>query len=140
MARETYTRLIDDIDGSEGSETVSFALDGQAYEIDLSDKNAAKLRAALADYTRNGTKIGKAAKSATRGGNVRPMPTAQERELRQRQREWLRANGWTVADRGRLSAELLAAYDSQAPGPNAKPAKKAAKAAKVAPAAAFQTA
>jgi site-specific recombinase XerD len=34
--------LIDDIDGSEGSETVTYTVNGQEYEIDLSQKNAEK--------------------------------------------------------------------------------------------------
>ena len=67
MARvvRTVTELTDDIDGGEAAETVSFALDGTSYEIDLNDENAAGLRDALAHY------IGHARK-ATRGGS-RPV-------------------------------------------------------------------
>ena len=48
MTQKVDVRFIDDLDGSDAVGTVSFALDNRSYEIDLSDKNAAKLRDALA--------------------------------------------------------------------------------------------
>lgn len=50
MSRVTEVRLVDDIDGSNASETVTFGLDRRQYEMDLSTRNAAKLRAALAPF------------------------------------------------------------------------------------------
>ena len=50
MAQKVDVRFVDDLDGSEASGTVSFALDGRAYEIDLSEENAAKLRDSLATF------------------------------------------------------------------------------------------
>ena len=50
MAQHTTVRIVDDLDGTEASGTVEFALDGRSYEIDLSDKNAAKLRKALTPF------------------------------------------------------------------------------------------
>ena len=44
MAQKVEVLLVDDIDGGEADETVSFSIDGTSYEIDLSKKNAAKLR------------------------------------------------------------------------------------------------
>ncbi len=55
MAKETITRLIDDLDGGEADETVKFGLDGVQYEIDLSKDNAAKLREALQPYVKAGS-------------------------------------------------------------------------------------
>ena len=52
MAQRTHVQLIDDLDGSTADETVSFGLDGTAYEIDLSSSNATLLRKSLADYVR----------------------------------------------------------------------------------------
>ena len=46
MAQCVETTLIDDLDGSEASETVAFAVDGSSYEIDLSKSNAAAMRRA----------------------------------------------------------------------------------------------
>jgi hypothetical protein len=48
MAQQVNVKFVDDLDGSAAAGTVSFALDGRAYEIDLSDDNAAKLRDSLA--------------------------------------------------------------------------------------------
>src|SRR4030095_16290944 len=68
VAKETITKLIDDLDGGEAHETVKFGLDGHSYEIDLSTKNANKLRNALAPYLDNGTRISRATASVGRGG------------------------------------------------------------------------
>jgi hypothetical protein len=46
MAQKVTVALIDDLDGHDAEETVTFGLDGKAYEIDLSASNARKLRAA----------------------------------------------------------------------------------------------
>ena len=56
MAQRTQVLLIDDLDGSSADETVAFGLDGSAYEIDLSAKNANQLRKSLASYVSSGRK------------------------------------------------------------------------------------
>ncbi len=58
MATQTHVTLVDDIDGSVAVETIAFGLDGASYEIDLNDKNAKKLRDALANYVANGRQVG----------------------------------------------------------------------------------
>ena len=50
MAQKVNIVLVDDIDGSEATETVTFGLDGTSYEIDLNDANAARLREAMAEF------------------------------------------------------------------------------------------
>ncbi|WP_224390256.1 Lsr2 family protein, partial [Pseudonocardia sp. ICBG1293] len=50
MAQQTTITLVDDLDGTEADEQVEFSVDGRAYEIDLSTKNAEKLRESLAPY------------------------------------------------------------------------------------------
>jgi len=50
MMQKTVTTLLDDLDGSEAHETVVFSIDGKTYEIDLSEKNAAALRKAVAKF------------------------------------------------------------------------------------------
>ena len=52
MAREVIEKLIDDLDGSEATETVTFGLGGTSYEIDLNKKNVARLRNALEQYVK----------------------------------------------------------------------------------------
>jgi hypothetical protein len=56
MAQKVQVLLVDDLDGSEATETVAFGLDGSAYEIDLSSGNAGKLRKELAHYVEHARK------------------------------------------------------------------------------------
>ena len=106
MAQRVNIVLEDDLDGSEADETVTFALDGVTYEIDLNAKNAGGLRDALAPY------VGHARRSAGRRSAGRPTGSrgTGKRDLGD-VREWARSNGHKVSDRGRISAEVQAAYD-----------------------------
>ncbi|CAM5611462.1 hypothetical protein SBADM41S_11915 [Streptomyces badius] len=52
MAQKVQVLLVDDLDGVEADETVTFALDGKTYEIDLATANADKLRGLLEPYAR----------------------------------------------------------------------------------------
>ena len=56
MAQKVQVLLVDDLDGSEATETVAFGLDGTSYEIDLSSGNAGKLRKELAHYVKHARK------------------------------------------------------------------------------------
>ena len=105
MAQRVNVVLIDDIDGSDAEETVSFALDGKDYAIDLNAKNAKKLRDALAPFVGHarretgGRRRGRAAGAAAKGSAA---------EIR----EWARANGYDVPARGRVSGEVRAAWEA----------------------------
>ena len=57
MAQKIQTLFIDDLDGGEAEGTVSFALDGAHYEIDLSEAHARELRATLGRYAGAGRKV-----------------------------------------------------------------------------------
>jgi hypothetical protein len=108
MAQKIHIVLEDDLDGSEATETVTFGLDGTTYEIDLNDKNAAKLRDALAPYLGHGRKVGAAPR---RSGARKPAVSdsgASAREIR----DWARGNGYDVPERGRVSADVRAAFDA----------------------------
>jgi hypothetical protein len=50
MAQRVTIEMMDDLDGSQADETVRFAVDGNAYEIDLSKKNAAEMRRTFDRY------------------------------------------------------------------------------------------
>jgi Lsr2 len=50
VATETQWILVDDLDGGPASTTVEFGLDRQTYAIDLSQENADRLRAVLAEF------------------------------------------------------------------------------------------
>jgi len=110
MAQKVNIVLVDDIDGSEATETVSFGLDGTSYEIDLNDANAAALRDALAAYVGHARKVGSARRgrrtSAAAAAAAAGGPSA--REIR----DWARSNGYDVPDRGRVSAEVREAFDA----------------------------
>jgi hypothetical protein len=106
MAQRVEVRLIDDIDQGDADETVTFALDGVTYEIDLSDQNAKKLRDDFASWVGHARRSGGARSTTKRrssgGGAKRDLAAV---------REWARANGHQVSDRGRISAEVQDAYD-----------------------------
>ncbi len=106
MAQKVNIVLIDDIDESEASETVTFGLDGATYEIDLNDKNAKSLRDALAQYVGAGRKV-----SGGRRG-ARPYSRTNLGANPKAVRDWARSNGYTVSDRGRVPAEIVAAYEA----------------------------
>ena len=100
--------LVDDLDGGEASETVEFALDGTSYEIDLSEENARKLRDTLAPYIAEGRRLGARRRSGRGRAAARPAGAGSAAEIRQ----WARANGVNVPDRGRVPAEVRKAYEA----------------------------
>lgn len=105
MAQRTIITLVDDLDGGPADETVTFGIDGNAYEIDLTTKHAQQLRDALADYTKAGRR--------TRGGNRRQAkPVASRTDLDQI-RQWANANGHKVSPRGRIAQAVIEAYDNR---------------------------
>ncbi len=112
MASRTIVELIDDLDQGSADETVSFAIDGSNYEIDLSAKNAAKLRDALANYVANARRVGRSGARAVNSGRRGGRPARTDREQTQAIREWGRKNGWKVGTKGRIPADLLEAYNS----------------------------
>jgi hypothetical protein len=106
MAQRVQVVLEDDLDGGKADETVTFALDGTAYEIDLSKKNAAKLRDSLAQYVGAGRRV--AGRRASGGrGRGRGRSGSDSADIR----AWAKDNGYEVSERGRISAEIRAAYN-----------------------------
>lgn len=110
MAQKVQVLLVDDLSGGEADETVSFALDGTSYEIDLTAKHAAELRDAFARYVGAARKAG-SARSASSAAAAR-RPRARSRDSRSADiREWARQKGHKVSDRGRIPARVVADYD-----------------------------
>jgi hypothetical protein len=114
VAKETVTRLIDDLDGGEAHETVSFGLDGHLYQIDLSTRNAKKLRAELATYVDNGTRVAGRAAAGVRPGVRGRGSAAADRQQNQAIREWAIRKGMAVAPRGRIKQEIVDQYHKTA--------------------------
>lgn len=111
MAKQTITKLIDDMDKGEADETVRFGLDGVQYEIDLSVKNATKLRSVLEPYVKAGSKLGRTGAGPTRRrGNQTVTDRAQNKAIR----EWARSKRKKISDRGRIPEEIVAEYHASA--------------------------
>jgi hypothetical protein len=107
MAQRVNVVLVDDIDNSDAAETVSFAIDGVDYEIDLSEEHAAELREAISLYTGHARRIGGRRKSTRRAaGTSNGGGDASAADIR----AWARENGWEVPERGRVSAEVREAF------------------------------
>ena len=109
MAQEVITKLIDDLDGSEATETVAFGLDGENFEIDLNDKNAAALRKALDRYlaaARSGGAGRAAASRRSRPKASRGRGDADPKMVR----AWANENGVEISSRGRIPTEVLDLY------------------------------
>jgi hypothetical protein len=110
VAQKVQVLLVDDIDGGEAEETVSFSLDGVSYEIDLSAKNASTLRDAVAPYVGAARKAGRSsapkAVAAARTRSSGSTATA-DREQNQAIREWAKKRGFKVSDRGRIPSDIV---------------------------------
>lgn len=107
MAQKVQVLLVDDLDGVEADETVTFALDGKTYEIDLTAANAEKLRGLLEPYTKSGRRTG--GRSATTRGKSRVSVGGSPDTAKIR--AWAKENGHEVNDRGRVPAKVKAAYE-----------------------------
>ncbi len=114
MAKQVITLLTDDLDGGEADRTVEFGLDGVNYTIDLSEKNAGKLRKALNPYLNVATRVGRGggeARAARRG--AAPGTGRASRDENQKIREWAAKNGYEVSERGRIPSSIVEAYQSK---------------------------
>jgi hypothetical protein len=131
MARRIVHQLVDDLDGTVlevgAGETVLFSLDGVAYEIDLTEENAAALRDAFGPFIAAARSVSARSGSAGRGsqtsrggqssrgtggaGGGRTQRRAGQRDYGP-VREWAATNGYTLSERGRVPAAVLEAYDA----------------------------
>jgi hypothetical protein len=101
MATKVLTTLQDDIDGSAAIETVRFALDGVEWEIDLSERNANRLRNSLSEFIAHGRKVG--------GKRTRKLASSHEVDPKA-VRKWAEAQGIEIHARGRIPAEVVERY------------------------------
>lgn len=107
MAKKVTVTLVDDFDDSKtADETVEFGVDGVTYEIDLSSKNADKLRDDVAKWAEHARRVGgrKRAKGIAAKASV-------DREQTAAIRDWARRNGHQVSSRGRIAAGVVDAYN-----------------------------
>jgi hypothetical protein len=106
VAQKVQTLFIDDLDGSAAEGTVRFGLDGADYEIDLNAEHARALRDALAPYVSAGRKGGSGARRQVRTGRKAAANGVNTGDVR----EWAKAQGIEVKDRGRIPAELVVKF------------------------------
>jgi hypothetical protein len=95
------TSLVDDLDQSEAAETLTFGLDGAAYEIDLSEQNAKKLRDALEPW------VNKARKTGGRRTSGRKDSSQVDNKA---VRRWAEANGVELSKRGRIPQDVVSQF------------------------------
>jgi uncharacterized membrane protein len=105
--------LTDDIDGSEGAETITYMVNGQEYEIDLSEENAERFHDALEPFVNKSREVQRQAAPARRGkGDGRRRSSgASGRDDIPQIRAWAEAQGMDVSARGRIKKEVIDAYD-----------------------------
>lgn len=110
MAQKTFIQLVDDLDGTAltdgAGRTVTFALEGASYEIDLSQAHVDELTEALDPY------VAAARKVSGRKGAARTSGAKSDPEELQKIRDWAGKNGHTVSSRGRISAAVRDAYNA----------------------------
>jgi hypothetical protein len=109
MAQRTLVQLTDDLDGKpiadgEG-ETITFTYRGQAYEIDLSDKNLESLDKMLEKYLTSARKV--SGGSGRRSGRPASRTSSSTDVDPKAVRVWAEANGIQVSPRGRLKADIV---------------------------------
>lgn len=105
MAQRVEIILVDDLDGTESEETISFGLDGSNYEIDLNGENASKLREAIAPFK----KAGRAQeKKRGRGRGARVTSRGSSTEIRL----WAKSKGLPINERGRIPASIVEKYEA----------------------------
>lgn len=111
MAQKIEVRLVDDLNGHAADETVRFGIDGTEYEIDLSSSNAKELRGHFARFVNAGRRLSR----STPGGRTRrPRPGTQStRDRNQAIRDWAKAQGLEVSDRGRIAQDVVDRYDAR---------------------------
>lgn len=102
MATKTF--LVDDLDGGTADVTIVFAIEGESYSLDLSNKNADKFRKALAPYIEAAQNI-----KESRRNQVDQVAEAVER--RQAIRAWAEKKGYEISARGKIPQDILDAYN-----------------------------
>ncbi|HEU5354541.1 MAG TPA: Lsr2 family protein [Actinocrinis sp.] len=108
MAQKTVVVMTDDLSGGDATQTIHFSLDNTDYVIDLNDKNAAALRSDFDKYIEAGRKYrADGAAARPKRGAVRGPSSGVDTAA---VREWARANGHEVSERGRVSKKIIDAF------------------------------
>ena len=106
MAKTVNVVVTDDLDGTREAQTVAFTFNGQRYEIDLAQKNRARLEKSLQPYMDAGRRTSAQRKIA------KAAPGTGPRIDRAAVRAWATSQGLKVSERGRISAEVMSKYEA----------------------------
>jgi hypothetical protein len=112
MARQYVEQLTDDLDGGKADATIRFSWENAAYEIDLSKKNAAAFAKLVKPYVDAGRRVRNGGASGRRSGRSSNGSRGRAHDLGA-VRTWAKQNGYAVAERGRIPAAVLAAYQAR---------------------------
>lgn len=111
--RQTIVSLVDDLDGSDATETVTFGIDGFSYEIDLSAANADELRSSLDGWVARARRAGDERRTEpgtlTRSLTVLPAVGESRNALI---RAWAAEHGHHAPARGRIPQAVVNAYNA----------------------------
>ena len=113
MAKQVITVLTDDLDGGDADRTIEFGLDGVNYTIDLSEKNAGKLRKTLDPYLAVASRVGRAGTDRRIGSRAPVAPSRPNRDQNQAIREWAAKTGYEVSERGRITSSIVEAFHAK---------------------------
>ena len=105
MAQKVQVLLVDDLDGTEATETVVFGLDGQTFEIDLNERNIKAFRKTLTPYVEKARKV-------SRGRGILRSNTQRTGPDPKAVREWARENGVEVNSIGRVPRTVVEQYEA----------------------------
>jgi hypothetical protein len=105
MATRTTITLEDDLDGGPADQTLHFHFGAAEYEIDLNAKNAAAFRRQLAPFVNH-------ARQAARAPLHRQVRTGSARQDSAAIREWAKAQGIQISQRGRIPAGVIEQYQA----------------------------
>lgn len=113
MARKVEVQLLDDVDGNQADETLTFSLDGASYEIDVSSKRADELRASLWPFINKARKVGRGVVGSSQRSR-HTMPARNDRAQNRAIREWAKRKNIELSDRGRIPREIVVRYETEA--------------------------
>jgi hypothetical protein len=115
MAKATVEVLIDDLDGSEATETIALGWNGEWRELDLSKRNMASLSRTLDKYWQAGRPVTVDSSSATARRNPPKKRSASRTAKAKRDprliRDWATENGIAVPARGRIPVDVERRYN-----------------------------
>jgi len=125
VAQKTTVQYLDDLNGEQAAETITFSIDRVSYAIDLSAENATALREDLATWVEHARRTGGRRTTTTRASRRAPenntrgaasaaseAPPGTGGERNATVRHWARSNGHEVSARGRIPATVLAAFNA----------------------------